>query len=188
MPSAVFVATPGIGLLGDALIDAVTNACSTNHPEIMEAMQAAAAIHLEELRGFYTQASMNPGNPWDILSDRRVIKRESQRPDQGDRPILIWSGRLLASLTPGSPGYYEGWGENSHQYGTSIGYAEVQNDGSLRIPPRPFMFMPTPMTLDEMANILFGGVAEVLNTETRTTTFTDDDFPASLFDLSDRPF
>ena len=39
-----------------------------------------------------------------------------------------------------------------------------------------------------MANILFGGVAEVLNTETQATTFTDDDFPASLFDLSDPPF
>jgi phage gpG-like protein len=60
----------------------------------------------------------------------------------GPHPLLILTGAMLASVTQsGSDGRIEQISSNEMVIGTSLFYAGFQQYGTLKIPPRPFLWL-----------------------------------------------
>lgn len=125
---------------------------------IGEAKRDAGAIYLEAMR-----ARFGGSAGWDELSESTKAERRRQGYPE-DAPILIQSGRLLETLTPGDPENILTPLPEGVDAGTSIPKSAPLHFGSpeRKIPARPILVDPEPSTQAEMAQRIADGIDEAM--------------------------
>jgi hypothetical protein len=140
---------------------------SPTRQPLRRGFETAAAHYLDDIRGRFL-ANSKGGGEWPDLAPSTKAARARRMGRRGGAgalsrfPILIETGALLRSLSPGQAGSIQRWLPDGIRVGSGVPYGVYHQHGTGRMPRRQVLHHPRGPTIERMRLTLSSAIEATL--------------------------